>query len=482
MKETYSPELDRRRFLALGGAATAGALLGGPAYAWPGKKEPPQRLAIRAPRCAKVALVFTHIPTGRPTWPTMNYDYDARRKELGAKLRAACPGTEFTRDFVANKADDADAIIKQNPDVDGFVVYLIGIWTHAADRIMRGGKPTVVIDDLYAGSGELLGPGPAIRKEKLAAALVASSNFEDVTRGVRLLEVIAAMKGAKIINVKNGSIGGAAKNVAGVFGATMVQMDSDELNRRYDAADDKLARAWADYWMGGAKSVVEAKREDIVKAGKMHVAFAKAVEEKGADAVTMDCLGLYYSRKSNAYPCLSFFEMLNQGMSGICEADVDSTVTAMLIRYFNNRPGFVSDPVIDTATGEIIYAHCVASNRVYGPQGKANPYVLRTHAEDRKGVSLQSLMPLGEPVTTLKVALGDRTMVIHTGTASRNVTELHKACRTKLAAKSDAQALLRNWTRGWHRVTVYGDCRNDFINLAQLCGLSVIEEDKPLAV
>jgi hypothetical protein len=480
MKERYFPELDRRQFLTLGGAAAATALLGGPADAWPGKKEPPQRLAIRTPRRAKVALVFTHIPTGRATWPTMNYDYDARRKELSAKLRAECPGTEFTKDFVANKSEDADPIIKENPDVDGFVVYIIGIWTHVADKIIRSGKPTVVIDDLYAGSGELLGPGPVIRKEKLPAALVASSNFDDVKRGVHWLEVIAAMKGAKIINIKNANIRGAVKNVADVFGTTMVQMDSDELNQRYEAADNKLAKAWADYWMHGATSIVEAKTEDIVKAGKMHVAFVKAVEEKGADAVTMDCLGLYYSNKSRAYPCLSFFEMLNQGMSGICEADVDSTVTAMLMRYLNNRPGFVSDPVIDTATGEIIYAHCVMSNKVYGPNGKANKYILRTHAEDRKGVSVQSLMPLGQPVTTLKVALGDRTLVIHTGTTTRNVYELHKACRTKLAAKSDTQALLRNWTRGWHRVTVYGDCRNDFIHLAQLCGLSIIEEDKSL--
>jgi hypothetical protein len=81
----------------------------------------------------------------------------------------------------------------------------------------------------------------------------------------------------------------------------------------------------------------------------------------------------------------------------------------------------------------------------------------------------------------LRLALGDRHMMIHSGTASRNVTELDKACRTKLAAESEAELLLRNWTRGWHRVTVYGDYRKDFINLAQLLGLTVIEEDKPMA-
>jgi len=122
----------------------------------------------------------------------------------------------------------------------------------------------------------------------------------------------------------------------------------------------------------------------------------------------------------------------------------------------------------------------VMSNRVYGPDGKTNPYILRTHAEDRKGVSVQSLMPLNEPVTTLEVHPGDRTMTVHSAVTTRNVFELEKACRTKLAARANAAALLRNWTRGWHRVTFYGDWRNDAINLAQLAGLTVIEEDRDL--
>jgi L-fucose isomerase-like protein len=196
----------------------------------------------------------------------------------------------------------------------------------------------------------------------------------------------------------------------------------------------------------------------------------------------MDCLGLYYSNKSKAYPCLSFFEMLNQGLTGICEADIDSTVTALLIRYLCGRPGFVSDPVIDTAANEIIYAHCVMSNRVYGPSGKTNPYILRTHAEDRRGVSVQSLMPLKEPVTTLRVSLSDRHLLVHSGTTTRNVYELEKACRTKLAARSDAESLLQNWTRGWHRVTVFGDYRKDVLQVGQLAGLTVIQEDRPGAV
>jgi len=148
-----------------------------------------------------------------------------------------------------------------------------------------------------------------------------------------------------------------------------------------------------------------------------------------------------------------------------------------MMRYLTGRPGYVSDPVIDTSEEEIIYAHCVSTNRVFGPSGRANPYIIRSHAEDGRGASVQSLMPTGEVVTTLKVDVGGKRMVIHTAKTTRNVDD-PKACRTKLAAKTNAEKILANWEMGWHRVTVYGNWRKAAMNLARLLGLSVVEEDK----
>jgi L-fucose isomerase-like protein len=154
------------------------------------------------------------------------------------------------------------------------------------------------------------------------------------------------------------------------------------------------------------------------------------------------------------------------------------TCTQLMMRYLTGRPGYVSDPVIDTARGWIIYAHCVATNRPFGPQGKANPYIIRSHAEDQKGASVQSLLPVGETVTTLEIDVGGKRMVIHSGKTVANVDD-PKACRTKLAAKTDAENILNEWDMGWHRVTVYGDWRKQALQLARLYGLTVNEEDRP---
>jgi L-fucose isomerase-like protein len=194
----------------------------------------------------------------------------------------------------------------------------------------------------------------------------------------------------------------------------------------------------------------------------------------------MDCLGLYYAGKLRAYPCLGFFQLNNEGLTGVCEADLDSTLTQLLIRYLTGRPGYVSDPVIDTAAGQIVYAHCVATNRPFGPHGLANPYLIRSHAEDRKGASVQSMLPPGRPVTTLKLSPEHKAFAIHTGKSVANVED-DKACRTKLAVEADVSKILDNYHSelfGWHRVTCYGAYRKPFIDLARLYGLHIFEEDR----
>lgn len=475
MKDQHYCPISRRRFLQLAGGTVACCALSpfvDPVWA----AAPISRTPIYPKGKAKVGLIFCHIPSGNPTWPTKDYDYDARAKELGDKLIKGCPNTDFTVGTALN-ADQAKAVLKELPDVDGYVVYALGIWTGVPEVMLRGGKPVVLVDDLFAGSGEVLIWGGIANREKLPAVAVSSSDFNDVIAAARLFEVIRAMKDSVIVDIVDGDIKAATDQVKKVYGASVVKVTSQELADYYSKADEKEAALWADCWMGGAKKVVEPTRDEIVKSGKMYLALSGIVKDKRADAITVDCLGMFYSGRITAYPCLSHFQMNNDGGTGVCEGDLNSTCTQLMMRYLTGRPGYVSDPVIDTSKDEIIYAHCVAHNRAFGPGGKANPYIIRSHAEDGKGASVQSLLPAGETVTTLENDIWGKRMVIHTGKTTRNVDE-PKACRTKLAAKTDAQRILDNWDMGWHRVTVYGDHRKQCKQLARLMEFAVTEEDK----
>ena len=137
----------------------------------------------------------------------------------------------------------------------------------------------------------------------------------------------------------------------------------------------------------------------------------------------------------------------------------------------------ISDPVIDTAKRQIIYAHCVASNKVFGPDGPANPFTIMTHSEDRQGASVRSIMPEGYMTTTLEIQNSRKEILFHQAKAVGNDPE-DKACRTKLVAEpiGDMEKLFRYWDWGWHRVTFYGDLKEPVNALADAMGWKVVEE------
>jgi len=446
---------------------------------------------------AKVQVFYVGSEPDVPTWPYINYNYQKRARNISKLLKEKLPGIEFSQDFLSSRKDVEKIEKIMEKEVDGYLIYMIGIgWSGIAERIISKGYPTVLVDDLYAGTGEFLEAYSYAKRENLPVVGIASSNFSDVIDAVRLFEVIKSMKDAKIIDVidndeetrvaplashitKIAPLASHIKAIKDVFGTEVIRMSSDELNSYYNNVDESEAKKWADKWINDALKVVEPSRDEIVKSAKMYLALKKAMADKDADAVTIDCLGLYRSGKLPAYPCLAFFQLNNEGSTGVCEADLDSTVTQLMMRYLTKRPGYVSDPVIDTASNQIIYAHCVATNKVYGPNGLANPYIIRSHSEDRKGASIQSLMPLGEKITTVKVNVVEKALSIHQGITVANVEE-DKGCRTKLAAEVDARKILNNYHFEkfmWHRVTFYGDWRRDVINLATLLGLKVFEED-----
>jgi len=481
MKNIMLSEISRRSFLktsgTMVGALAGGGIVGGASSLAGASSDPQSRTPLFPKHKPDVALVFSHIPSGTATWPTKDYDYAARAMELEAMLVQACPEINFVAKFVHNE-NEAKALVKESILMDGYLLYVIGLWTGAPDIILRSGKPVVMVDDLYAGSGEvLIQHGRAVR-ENLRCVTVSSSDFNDVAQAARLFVPIRALKESVILDVVDYDIAERAKTVKDFLGVSVLRIGSEELATYYAQADPAEAEIWARTWARNARKVVEPTPQDLLDSGKMYLALSQAANDKKADAVTMDCLGMFYSGRVTAYPCLSHFQMNNDGGTGVCEGDLNSTCTQLAMRYLTGRPGYVSDPVIDTSKNWIIYAHCVSTNRVFGPQGKANPYIIRSHAEDGKGASVQSLLPLGEAVTTLEIDVQTKKMVIHSGRTAANVDE-PKACRTKLAAETNARRILDNWDMGWHRVTVYGDWRRPALDLARLLGVvQVLEEDK----
>jgi len=432
---------------------------------------------------AKVKVIFPALKQGEPGWPYIDYDYKRRTEEIISKLEENIPEIEFSKAILYSPEEARKMLDAEKGNYDGYLVYLTTLWTGIPEFTALNYHPVIVADELFSGSGGFINTHSLIKREKLPVVSIASSNFKDIVDGVKLFPVIKRMKNSRILAVfdEEGFFVNSyvISKIKEIFGTEVLQMKSEEINSYYREVDVNAAEKIKTKWIKEAVKVVEPSEDEILKSAKLFLAIKKAMDDKNADASTVDCLSLCYEHKLPAYPCLSFFQLNNDGLTGVCEADLEATITQLLIRYLTGRPGYISDPVIDVATNQIIYAHCVATNKVYGPNGLANPYIIRSHAEDRRGASVQSLMPLEETVTTVKVSL-DKAFAIHQGKTIANV-EQDKGCRTKLAAGVEAEKILEKYhfeLFKWHLVTCYGDFRKQFINLATLYGLEIFEQDK----
>lgn len=434
----------------------------------------------------RVKIVVSVENRDTPCWPCINHDYN---KEVNRALK---PIIELNKEMdfdvvtytdVQQAKDDYEADLKK---YDGILLLLMTCWKKIDEfycRQAEEGIPVVVADIPFCGSGSILCvASPMIKKEKLPVPLISSLNYTDIADAVKLFDVIRKMKDTKILVVSNGVNRNGQDSFTKKWGCQFINCTAADLHAYFQNVAEDEAKKIAEKWIDEAAGVIEPNEEEIIVSAKLYLAIKKLKEKVGADAVTVDCLtlsyGNQYTNKAHMYPCLSHFEMTKNGEVAVCEADINATVTSLITLYLTGRPGYVSDPVIDTSSDQIIYAHCVACTKVYGVDDpRCCKYYIRSHAEDKLGASVQVIFPAGEKLTTTMVYSENNLASVHSSVSVGNVGG-DEACRSKLAATTNAEKLLYNWAPGWHRVTVFGDYRKQFMNLFRMKGLDIYEEDK----
>lgn len=509
---------DRRRFLAAGCAACVGAA----SLALPAR---PAR-AARASDKLRLRIIYAkHADTNaQPDWPNIGFDFDPVMKRIEAQFRQQCPDFEFVTS-TATGAEEAKAITDADQagnNIDGYIVYQLNCWNQVAQTAVASGKPVLYADFQYGGSGGFLvytagflragapnvGFVASSRMEDQVAAVKCFAalrdggsiqDFVDATKQARLQrtgepdatackpdnlvtltpeECLRRMKESRIVEVEKGW-GDLGPMIKQEMGIDVVRVKFAELNAAWEAADKDQCREIADRWEKTAEKIEAVSRATLETSAAMYLAERAILKKYDANAITINCLGGFYGNHIHAYPCLGFHELCNEGLVGGCECDVRSAATmVMLTALTQGRPGFISDPVIDTAKRQVIYAHCVASNRAFGPEGEVNPFQILTHSEDRMGAAVRSLFPLGYMTTTIEVAPERKEILFHQGKAVENVID-DRACRTKLAVDpvGDLEKLFTEWDRwGWHRVTCFGDLKEPIFALADALGWKVTLE------
>ena len=471
-----SDSLNRREFL--GAAAAGGALLAAhlaadsvgpsPGASWP--KLPPAKIyKVFAGRTGDAYLT-------RPTEELARLDKyfaDLETKLGDVKFIGGdmIPPAEVGQ--VAAKLKDADAL---------FIVHLSG---HGGDapvlsKLVDVGLPTALFSQPFSGHGWMY--FPQWHKQGKKIVLLPTSDWGEIDKVVGLLRVPAWMKQTRILAVgaPNGTPAAcSADQVRKTLGAEVVTIPNEQVMAACKAIDPKAAEAEAQaYWLTQAKEIVEPTPPEIVDSARMFLAVKDLLIKEKAQAIcSRHCMG-------NPRGCLTFSKLNDLGLVGACEGDIDSTLTMLLFAYAFRVPGFITDPVIDTAKNAMIHFHCTSATKMDGPNGKRLPFRIRTQTDSRGGVALEVENRVGQPVTCAKLVNLD-TMLICTG----KIIETSRsplACRTQFTQSvPDARRLFLNWgadiIKGdtmtlLHRAVFYGDYQKAMQDLGDLMGFKVLEE------
>jgi len=242
----------------------------------------------------------------------------------------------------------------------------------------------------------------------------------------------------------------------------------DEYNKMLPA-DEVLAMA--DDYLRRARRRTGATRQDIINGARAYSVARNIIEREGADALTMDCLGMGKNNPEVSLPCLAWSRLNDEAIPAICEADYGAVASQIIVQYLFDRPGFQQDPVADTAYDAIIGAHCSCPTRLNGFDKPPEPFDLMHHHALRD-VTARTIWRKSQRVTSVDVLPGNKSrktkLLISAGTVLGNVSVPPAGgCVISVTVKFDGDQEVLSFP-GFHQVFFYGDYKRQLVEFCRL--------------
>lgn len=481
------------------------------------------------------AFLWHRYPPGR-FFP--QFDHEARRDYVWGRLKSQFEDIEFIGGaYIANYDELKEAAERE--DIDAILVYVLSprhlpssaAWYTREEAEIAPFKkhPMLVVADpanIYAAMEPSMPFLNVAKRQKLPLIAVAGTQFEEVRQPLHLIRVIHQMKESKILCV--GVLDSVPetstemmigvdqdriwtldpdrhfKILKDVFGTEVILMDIESFKKEYyDKVGESEANQLADKWIGEATAVRGPTVEEIVEHAKWPPTLKKAIDDVGADAVVVKEDG-----RIPSFPCLAMSVLKDEGIPCSPTADLDSTVTQLLMYYLAGRAGFVNDTGIDPPRGRIIHAYCCAPRKWEGPDSQSEPYELRHCCAGGVSCAVDIRSHYGKFCTSVKCSLSGKLMVIHQGKLIERiprqvdpgefgdwgkVAQTFKwpgdmsfedvGCQNKFVVETNAETAFENYQKLWdvcgkHRNLYLGDFKKEIKHLTTLLQLEFIEEDR----
>jgi len=316
--------------------------------------------------------------------------------------------------------------------------------------------------------------------------LLASGDYQELERAVRLLRVIPLMQQSRILLFLPAQGTAPAcdpQKVKDKLGAEVLVVEQADFDEMLAQVPEDVTKEEAQKWAQGAKEIVEPNAEDISKAACVSIALQRLMERHQAQGLAVGtCMGWL----PRGFPCLGFARLRDAGFPAACEGDMDSLLTMMLFQYAFDKAGFQGNQTFDTSRNAVWTAHCTAPLKLDGPDGAEHPYLLRGHSEvGGSGCVPEVHYRLNETITRTKLVNLD-TILVSTGKIIDVPERSIRACRTQIVTEvRDANKMAADWSSVLqtndamtllHRVVYYGDHLQSVRHLADLLDVAVVEE------
>jgi hypothetical protein len=376
--------------------------------------------------------------------------------------------------------EEAQAWIREaeNGSADGLVLVMLDRQQHSwptAYRVGESAVPSVVFSPL----GTSFTTNTTRLAETPGCLVYSTNDFDQASFGMKMLCASAKMRRSRCLVIK-----GEEKHDIPLadLGIMLRHVPAKTFIEEYNSLpENEEITAMADDFIRRARKMTGASRQDVINGAKSYFVAHRILEREGADAITMDCLGVL-ADEPVSLPCISWSRMNDEGIPAACEADYGAVASQIMVQYLFGRPGFQQDPVADTSDDSIIGAHCSCPTRLNGFHEPPEPFDLMHHHGNRDAVP-RTLWRQGQRVTCFDLlpassedaegapAGGHSEALISVGSVLGNMeVPPSGGCVVSVKVKFDSHQDVLSFP-GFHQLFFYGDCGEQMKDFCQLNGL-----------
>jgi hypothetical protein len=460
--------------------AAAGLTLSGPVLpAWGKTRKPDPDFvdpaSLRPSPKGRIESAILEMP--RPYWlgwPGTTYDLEGHQEDYRARLAKSCERLRLELREAEKPIDNDGALtalitgIKaRKPDGLLVIVQHMNCWGWVSRLANEAGVPLIV----FAPIGTSFTGHVAGISRQQGVFVVSSLEWPAVEDGLKMLRAKRMFEETRILWIH-----GDARNetVLDRLGSKVRAIPRKTFNELFDKmpVNDEVKDV-ASTFRKHAKRVVEPNWQDSLNSARAYTTAKRLLADENANALSMDCLGMVSAKLVPTPPCGAWTILQDLGITCGCEADLHGATSMMLTSYLLDRPGYMNDPVAETAKNLLITSHCTSGTRLDGFDKKPAPYILRNHSESALGVSVQVLWPANQPLSLIRFS-NTNELILDTGTVVSNVnTPPAGGCRTSVEVKMDNVEDCRD-VLGFHQVVTLGNHRRMVEGFCQLYGIKVV--------